>query len=380
MSNEPEANVIDCLNKSLAFAEEAFANKKPPKVTLSPRLKIALDALHSKAKAASAAFTNIVTCLAIKASNHEIDVRYHQTQIQNNTDRPAGFNFRGISESQVYPWLSRNRFEGAKSGWQTRTLERPKPYTLDYGENIAYVKDDFLAVFDELEEHGQDALDALVYIIYKQVVRREDVKITLSIPKTQEINAIVGLFKSHFFRPYKGAKGASRLPVLALYSIYSVMVPQLRRYKDKSVLPLNEHSAADSQTGSLGDIEISNDATGEIFEAVEVKHSIQITEKVVADVQEKIMNKSISRYYILTTHQNCEPDDGAKKIINNIKHVYECQVIANGVIPTIKYYLRLMDDPSDVFPVYVSLLQEDKAIAHEHRTAWNSIIMDAAYS
>src|SRR5690606_1923700 len=94
-----------------------------------------------------------------------------------------------------------------------------------------------------------------------------------------------------------------------------------------------------------------------------------------ADVQQKIMDKPLARYYILTTHQNCEPELGAKKIIDNIKHVYQCQVIANGVIPTIRYYLRLLDDPSDVFPIYASLLQKDKAIAHEHRTSWNKVVM-----
>jgi len=378
MTNEHEGNFIDCLSKALALAEDAFSRKEIPKIDLSARLQSALDGLHTKAKFASAAFTNIVTCLAIKVSDPNVDIRYHQTQIQKNTERPAGFNFRGVSELQVYPWLSRNRFDGAKSGWQTRTLERPKPYTLDYSENIAHVKDDFLAIFDEIEEREQNAFDALTYLIYKQVVRREDANITLAVPKTQDINVIVELLRSHFFYSYRGARGASRLPVLALHAIYSVIAPQLRRYKGKSVMPLNEHSAADSQTGSLGDIEISDDISGEVFEAVEVKHSIQITEKIAADVQKKVMDKSISRYYILTTHQNCEPDVGAAKVIENIKYVYECQVIANGVIPTIKYYLRLMDDPSDVFPAYVALLQEDKAIAHEHRTAWNSVVMGIA--
>ena len=378
MSGDVSSDALAQLEAALAIAETAFAAGTPPVVTLSDRLQTSLDGLHTRAQAASAAFTNIVTCLAIKSAKPHADVRYHQTQIQKDTDRPAGVNFRGISEDIVYPWLNRNRFEGAKSGWQTRTLERPKPYTLTYDENIGHVKTEFLSVFDEIEEKGQSAFDALCYIIYKQVVRREEVQITLSIPKTQDIVTIVELFRLHFFQSYKGSKGASRLPVLALHAIYSVMVPQLRRYDGKTVQPLNEHSAADSQTGSIGDIEVSTDDTGEIFEAVEVKHSLPITEAIAADVQSKVMDKSISRYYILTTHQNCEPDEGAKKIIENIKHVYECQVIANGVIPTIRYYLRLMDDPSAVFPAYVALLQRDKAIAHEHRTSWNKVVMGMA--
>lgn len=64
-----------------------------------------------------------------------------------------------------------------------------------------------------------------------------------------------------------------------------------------------------------------------------------------------------------------------QKIIENIKTVYDCQVIANGVMPTIRYYLRLLEDPSAIFPAYVELLKSDKSIAHEHRTAWNEVIM-----
>jgi DNA (cytosine-5)-methyltransferase 1 len=153
------------------------------------------------------------------------------------------------------------------------------------------------------------------------------------------------------------------------------MVPELKRYEGKTVVALNAHSAADSQTGSIGDIEVSDNENSEIFEAVEVKHALPIVESIAADVQLKVMDKSIARYYILTTHQNCEPDDGAKKIIENIKAVYDCQVIANGVMPTIRYYLRLLEDPSAIFPAYVELLQSDKAIAHEHRTAWNDVVM-----
>jgi DNA (cytosine-5)-methyltransferase 1 len=375
VSGDIAADALATLNEALAQAEAIFAAAGTPNAALSDRLQTSLDGLHARAQAASAVFTNIITCLAIKSARPDVDVRYHQTQIQKDTDRPAGVNFRGISEDVVYPWLSRNRFEGAKSGWQTRTLERPKPYLLTYDENIAYVKTEFLAVFDEVEEQGQSALDALAYLIWKQVVRREEVRITLSIPKTQDIGTIVELFRLHFFRSYKGAKGASRLPVLALHAIYSVMVPELRRYAGKTVKSLNEHSAADSQTGSIGDIEVSDDETAEIFEAVEVKHNLTITEAIAADVQLKVMDKAIARYYILTTHPNCEPDEGARRIIDNIKAVYDCQVIANGVMPSIRYYLRLLDDPSAVFPAYVELLQIDKAIAHEHRTGWNDVVM-----
>lgn len=370
---EIQAQIQEALDNALEEASSYFAAEKIPPYVFSPKLKNALEEMSQLASKATTGFTNITTCLAIKSAKPNVDIRYHQVQIQHQTDRPAGFNFRGVSEKVVYPWLDAHDFEGAKSGWQTRTFERPKPYMMSYDENIGDIKDAFLTCFDEIEAHGQSAPESLAYLIYLQLEQRESKQITLSVPKTKDISLIVKLFSTHFFHPYSASKGASRLPVLALYAVYSVMIKELGRFDNKSLKPLEEHSAADAQTGAVGDIEVADSATGEIFEALEVKHGIQLSESILADVRNKIMSKSIDRYYILTTHPNCEPNEDLLPLIENLKAVYGCQVIANGVIPSLRYYLRMLVDPSEVFPVYVKLLGEDKAVAHEHREVWNKI-------
>ena len=101
MSGNISSGTQSKLGEALALAEEAFAAGTQPKVSLSDRLQESLDGLHARAQAASAVFTNIITCLAIKSAIPNADVRYHQTQIQKDTDRPAGVNFRGISENVV---------------------------------------------------------------------------------------------------------------------------------------------------------------------------------------------------------------------------------------------------------------------------------------
>ncbi len=53
-------------------------------------------------------------------------------------------------------------------------------------------------------------------------------------------------------------------------------------------------------------------------------------------------------------------------------------MIVNGVFPTIRYYLRLLADPSAVFPAYADLIQKDPAISYEHRIAWNNIVLSTA--
>lgn len=365
-------NIIQALNSAYEVAERNF-NSATSAYNITLDFQECLKELSRLSTKASTGFTNIVTCLAIKAALPNVDVRYHQIQIQSQTNRPAGFNFRSISEKIIYPWLNSNNFEGAKSGWQTRTFERPKPYMMNYDENIGDIKECFLKTFNFLEVNNESASDALAFLIECQMILRESKKIILSVPRTQDIILIVDLFKRHFFHSYRASKGASRLPVLALYAVYEVLIEQVERYKGMQLKELEEHSAADVQTGAVGDIEIVYSDTQEVFEAVEVKHDIALNEVIVQDVVRKIMDKSLDRYYILTTHKNCEPDEELSVKISRVKNLYDCQLIANGLIPSLKYYLRMLSDPSLVFPKYVELLVKDKSIKHEHREIWNKL-------
>ena len=351
---ELAGQIQSMLDEALQIAQLAFNSNNESnqeKWELSEKFLDALNKMSDYSDKASTGFTNIVTCLAIKAAKPNVDIRYHQVQIQNQIikEKRAGFNFRGISEEVIYPWLSNQRFSGAKSGWQTRTFERPKPYLMSYEENIGAIKKPILTCFNEIEKKNQNALRGLAYIFYKQLLLREKNEIPLAIPKIKDISAIVKIFKDHFSYPYMASKGASPLPVLALYAIYSVMVEELERFKGMELRDLRDHSAADSQTGAVGDIEIARKDTGKIFEALEIKHNIQIDENIVNGVRDKIMDKEVDRYYILTTHSKCDPtDDGMDKKIQDINNMYHCQIIVNGVLPSLRYYLRMLSDPSKV--------------------------------
>lgn len=366
------------LDKALATAEEYFITKNealPAFATdsLNPEFIDALESMAKYCEKASGGYSNLITSLSIKAVYGEkVDVRYHQVQIQNQTDRPAGFNFRGVSESVIYEWMEAHEFHGAKSGWQTRTFERPKPYMLTYDENIGTIKDAFLTCYDQVETHKQSAQIALAFLLWRRLQLREASKVTLAVPRIQDVLQITHLFESHFFYKYKDSKGASRLPVLALYSIYAVLLDELTRYNGKILKPLEAHSAADAQTGAIGDIEITNE-DGTAFEAVEVKHGLPITKAMVDSAKQKIRGSQVDRYYILTTHSQHEPDDEVLKEVENVKKLLGCQLIVNGVIPSIKYYLRLLTNPGAVLPVYAQKLAEDEAIGFEHRDVWNKI-------
>lgn len=364
--------VLNCLQLALSYAEDDYAKGEEVNFKLSPRLKSAIENLSAKSETSTTAFTNIVTAISIKTARPEIDVRYHQVQIQNQTNRPAGFNFRGVSEKNIYPWLSKNEFNGAKSGWQTRTFERPKPYFLSYDENIGTIKTSFLEIYDELESGDCDPFEALRFLIYKQIQIRAKKGIIIAEPKTRDIATIVRMLTEHFSQTYKN-KGASRLPVLAFHAIYTVLVREIQRFHGMSIRPLESHSAADAQTGAIGDIEIAR-SDGSIFEALEIKHNIPIDSTIIEHVKRKVMDKSVDRYYVLTTHISSDKP-GLEEELTSIQARFGCQVIVNGVYRSLYYYLRLLSDPSSFAPEYAALLKTERAISFEHREAWNRIAM-----
>lgn len=367
------------LNKCLDVALEHFdpqLKATPDYFTrgLSQELRNALDSMTQFCDKAAGGYNNLVTSLTVKvAYGNNVDIRYHQSQIQHLTDRPAGFNFRGVSENIVYPWMEKHEFHTAKSGWQTRTLERPKPYTLDYDENISTIKTPFLVSYDRIETHHENAEIALSYLFWHRLHIREKLKITLALPKLDNVSEIVALFSNHFFYKFKDSKGGSRLPVLALHAVYSVLIEELDRYQGKKLKKLQAHSAADSRTGAIGDIEIAN-ADGSIFEAVEVKHEQVVSLAMIESSREKIAGSSVDRYYILTTHPNHEPSPEILKTVDKINRILGRQIIVNGVIPTIRYYLRLMISPGSVLPKYLDLLASDASIGYEHRAIWNALV------
>ncbi len=201
----------------------------------------------------------------------------------------------------------------------------------------------------------------------------EDNNSQLVTPFCLSIADIVKLLKKHFSYPYT-EQGASRLPVLAMYAIYQCLMNGFTRYKDKTLCPLESHNSADSQSGRIGDIDVNN-KNGSAFEGVEIKHEIPITVQLVKDAYEKFKVHNTDRYYLLTTANMDTADwDGIEKEVARISQIHGCQVIVNGVYTTLKYYLRLLNDPAEFIDKYVELLKHDETVKFQHKTAWNDII------
>ena len=263
----------------------------------------------------------------------------------------------------------------AESGWLTRSLEQPHPYTLDYPGKITppAAKEAFLHLIDKVQCQGTSAEEVLKYTFKLLIKQRDNLNIELAKPHSLSIAAIIKLLEKHFTYHYT-TPGASRLPTLAVYAAYQCMMGQVARYNGKTLCPLESHNSADSQSGRIGDIDINNN-NGSAFEGVEIKHEIPITAGLVADAYEKFKVHNTDRYYLLTTANMDSADwESIDSEVTRIAQIHGCQVIVNGVYTTLKYYLRLMNDPAEFIDKYVELLKHDETVKFQHKTVWNELV------
>ena len=264
----------------------------------------------------------------------------------------------------------------AVSGWLTRSFEQKVPYDLNYPGGIkgkGEVKEAFLSVLDAVEKNDVDARDLLTYIFKRLAERRELEKVDLARPTGLTINEISKRLADHFTR---GGPGKARLPQLAIYAAYQQMVGpkgEVSRYKRMELNELESHTTADSRTGATGDIEVYDPETQNVFEAVEIKHGITITASMVRSAYDKFKHQQVKRYYLLTTAPPGNFDEITKEVIR-IDKEHGCQVIVNGVLDTIKYYLRLLKNPDDFISRYVTLVESDSGITYAHKMAWNNTV------
>jgi DNA (cytosine-5)-methyltransferase 1 len=363
----PTELLTDLYNKSMSVV----GSKDIITSDLKPKEQELLNVVLQYSEQDKAVLTVLITSLVYKALHPEQDIRKHQASIA------GGYSGRTFDSKNITPFMKAHKFPSmAESGWLTRALEQKVPYDKNYSGAITpkELKPVFLSILDNIEK-GADCNKYLSFLIQGLIIKRNKQTIDLAKPTALPINTILDLLDKHFNGSYK-AEGASRLPVIAIYAAYQCLINETKRFENKELLPIESHTSSDKSSGRIGDIDII-DEKKRAFEAVEVKHGIQINLGLVKDAYSKFQTTPVDRYYILST---AYPDkEELKKIdaeIQRIKNVHGCQLIVNGIMPTLKYYLRLLDNTFEFIDNYVNLLEADNALKFEHKERWNKIISE----
>ena len=317
------------MNKTRSILEDAYQVAKSRNDIYSELSESQVNWINTiieNAESQKAVLAVLITSLTKKIETPTQDVRYHKKEL------PNGYSGRVFDTQHVTPFI-REKFQRfamkGGSGWLTRSLEQASPYTLEYAGKIRdkAVKEAFLQILNDVEENQVDSKKYLSAIFTSLINLMARFQVTLNLfektkedsTQTQQSNAvtignIMSLLKYHF--SYRIA-GASRLPVLAVYSAYEMLMT-LERYESKTLSPLKSHTTSDLKSDGIGDIEVL-DENGDFFEAVEIKHNIPISLNLVQDAYQKFTETAVHRYYLLTTAEpNVDDPEKVGRLVSQI--------------------------------------------------------------
>src|SRR3989344_4202136 len=168
-------------------------------------------------------YTVLITLMVHKLLEPKQDIRYFQSKMK------KGFSGRSVDTKYITPTLKElGLISTAESGWLTRSLEQPYPYTLDYKGEISGkgMKEAFLMVVDAFQKNNGITENLLRIILNSAILFKENnhIEIKKLSPNDNEItiSIIVSLLEEHFTEKYS-THGGSKLPVLAFYATNNML-------------------------------------------------------------------------------------------------------------------------------------------------------------
>ena len=90
---------------------------------------------------------------------------------------------------------------------------------------------------------------------------------------------------------------------------------------------------------------------------------------------EQIYKWNPARYYILSVYGIKENEkDEIESVVAEVEKKHGCQIIINGLLPTIKYYLRLITNLPEFISIYTEEVQNDTELQKVHKLKWQELI------
>lgn len=224
-----------------------------------------------------------------------------------------------------------------------------------------------------MENQPDKAKNFLTYLLFCVIQKNEVDKIFITrIDDTHNftIDSIINFLEDCFNHNYKEF-GGSKLPVIAFHCIFQQLIEELKRYEGCELNQLGSHTASDRTSKTAGDIEIFKN--GELIEAIEIKLDKPINAGLMRIAQQKIYKYNPKRYCIFSSGNIIEADI-IKSIVDEIKENHGCQIIVNGVIPTLKYYLRLIISLQNFINGFLFAVENDSELKPIHKTVIAELI------
>jgi len=267
------------------------------------RGKKILDCIDSICIKQHACTRLLMACLLGKIDNPSVDPRKPYTKIKTDDC----FSGRRYDEDCLTDFVSKHDLPcNSTTAFLTpvfRVINQPLSLDLVLEGKDKSVIYSTLQLLDEVANGRIDAKLLLTEVIRTLIVMRNESKARLeSLLQSCRQNAndfplssndIVNLIRRHLQCKY-----VSRLPVLIVAAAYKVAESKL----GEKILPLHSHTAADKQTGALGDIEICLEGDDQVVTVYEMKlKAVSITDIDLALGKIASNNSRIHNYIFIST-------------------------------------------------------------------------------
>lgn len=245
----------------------------------------------------------LMSCLLAKVHNPTVDVRKPYTEI----GTPDAFSGRRYDESYITAFINRCNLPcNPTTAFLTPAL-RNRNTTLTTDLNLVgnppQLYQTILQLLDAVFRSVVSAENLLAETVRWLIIIRNEKKLRMesllanlqtsadAMPLSSE--SIITLIEQHL-----ASKNSSRLPVLVIAAAYNAASAHLT----EKILPLASHNAADKQTGSLGDVEITLLTDDNVITCYEMKDKrvlINDIDRALQKIAES--GKRIDNYIFITT-------------------------------------------------------------------------------
>ena len=190
-----------------------------------------------------------------------------------------------------------------------------------------------------------------------------------------QIDSLIQLVREEF---RVDSDGESLLPIIVVYSLYQCLTRETTRLENKRLVA--RYTNKRWRQNPIGVIEVIGD-NGEPIEVLVIRNRETITRQMIQSTLRKSRRSPIRRYYFLTTAEpfvKQREQENIQDIVQKMQIKYNCEIFIDGVLPTLKYYLRAISVPALFWQKYcdnqklvpLSALDPKKT----HLKKWKSIM------
>ena len=197
-----------------------------------------------------------------------------------------------------------------------------------------------LSLLDDVARKKISPQVLLNEIVRKLIIRRDEensridtllANLKRSDPSQLNVDAIANIVQQHLSQRH-----ASRLPVLAIHAIYRTIEFNL----NERTVPLQPHNAADSQTQSLGDIEVALKDNDQVLTVYEMKSRKLERSDITQALKKVAKSPHGAKQYLFITTQPVSED-----VKEHIQHLNDrdlgIEFAALDCIEFVRYFLHL---------------------------------------